>query len=257
MDTKEKTIIELLEQGKSYKYIQEALNVSPSTIAQVKKEYFSSEATTTSTTDAIVAPTCSATNDSNCSEKHREPFKDLFNNPKNNNNMKNYYYNDDDELEDSEKVSLEKMRLEMAHELELKKIEKESQELNFKLRELKIKEEQAYSEKRKTEKQGRSLIFRFRKQAEKIEDGEWTYGEIDKYYSKIIDLKEEIEKYCFENDIETDDLSILVILEKMESEFESLLDEDADADDCTDVEFDDDMKEMPERAKEYDFESYE
>lgn len=117
--------------------------------------------------------------------------------------------------------------------------------------------EVAFSEKRKIIKQGITLIFRFRKLAKKVEDGEWAYGDIDECSNKATDIKEEIEKYRFENDIETENLSILVMLEKIESEFENIQHDDSDDDDTTDVEFDDDVLELLERSNEIDFDDYE
>jgi len=164
---------------------------------------------------------------------------------------------EDDDLDLSDKAQLEKIRLKLAHDIAMKKLEREDEELSLRKRELRIKEEVAFSDRRKIEKQGKTLIFRFRKLAEKAEEGEWTYGNIDVMSAKATDLKEEIEKYCFENDIETENLSILVILEKIESEFENLQDDDSDDDDTINVEFDEDVLEMVERANDVDFEDYE
>jgi len=262
MTEKEQQIIELLRQGKSYLYIQSVVKVSPSKIANVKKNYIEngSEFTedTTATTTMLLATTSVNTGSSDTTtENYIESQNNLINNLKNKLTMNTDEIFEDDDLDYSEKGALEKIKLKMAHDLALKKLEREDEEISLRKRELRLKEEQASSEKRKTEKQGRSLIFRFRKLAEKVENGEWTYGEIDKCSEKATELKEAIEEYCFENDIDTDELSVLVILNKLESEFEGLQDENADEDDSIDIEFEDNVLELAEHAKEIDFESYE
>lgn len=252
--TKEQEIIELLRQGKSYSYIQKIVQVSPSKIASVKKLHMeggSELSETLNDTTTILPATTSVNTESSgtTTTNYLESQNNLINNLKNKLTMDaNEIFEDDD---------LEVIKLKLAHDIAMKNLEKDNEELSLRKRELRLKEEIAFADKKKTEKQGKSLIFRFRKLVEKIEDGEWTHGEIDECVSKMTDLKDEIEKYCFENDIDSDDLSVLVILKRMELELEEVQDDDAYLDDTTDLEFGDEVLEMVERAKDIDFDDYE
>lgn len=254
MTSKEQKIIELLQQGKPYSYIQSVVQVSPSKIASVKKVYMESSSESSDTTDdtTTILPTTTDVNTDSRSATttdYLESQNELINNIKNKLTM-----NTDEIFEDDD---LEKIKLRLAHDLAMRKIDRENEELELRKKELRLKEDAANSDKRKIEKQGRTLIFHFRKLAEKVKNGDFTFGEIDKYSEKATELREEVEQYCFENEIDSDELSILVILRKMESEFESMQDEDYDDNDINEVEFEDDTLEMVERANEVDFDSYE
>ena len=259
MTPKELKIIELLRLGKSYSYIQQNVEVSPSKIASVKRIYMDngSEGYDCTTTKPLPATTTVNTDSSDTTTDYLESQNKLIINLKNKLTMNSNNNLEDDDLDLSEKAFLEKTRLEMAHEIAMRRLDKDDEELEIRKKELELKEKSASAENKKIEKEGRSLIYRFRKLAEKVENAEWTYGDIDDCSEKATELKEEIEKYCFENEIDTNGLSILIMLNKIETEFENLQLDNADEDDTIEVEFDDEVLEMIERANELDFNSYE
>jgi hypothetical protein len=265
MTDKEQQILLLLEQGKSYSYIQQTLQVSPSKVAWVKKNLYSgssaSENQLNTTTEDAINSTTGATTGSNGSSKkanqESENDRNSIYKPKNLFTMTNYYENDEEELDENEKVSLEKYRLQLAHQLELKKLENQEREIELKKKDLEIKSEMAFSEKRKTEKQEKNLLHQYRKLAKRIEEREWTYGDIYDVYSIAYDLKEDIEKFSVENDIETEGLSILVDLDKIITIFDDLYDGDEYDESTVDLEFDKDILEIAEYADNVTFKTRE
>jgi len=285
MTEKDKEILELLRQGKSYSYIQKIVQVSPSKIASVKKMYlengnelsgYTPETIPTLPDTTITLPATTIENSGSSDTTTIQPLTEIKNSGGSTTELKikNIGINTDylksqnnliinlkkkltmEQNEIFEDDDIEVIRLKMAHDIAMKNLEKENEELSLRKRELLIKEAHAFSEQKKTEKQGRSLLFRFRKLAEKIEDGVWTYGEINDCFNKTVELKEEIEKYCFENEIDSEDLSVITTLDKMKSELEELQDDSEDDDETIEVEFDNEILEMTERAKEVDFETY-
>jgi len=290
MTAKEEKIVELLRAGKSYTEIQTLLEVSPSKISQIKKEYLTSDSddentsdTTTFNTDSTTGSDSSIGSSSDSSSDNSSAGSNIggksINNNKNNTKMDNEKHYDP-ELNYSDKIALEKLKINLAHEAEMKRLENESSEQDLRWRELSLKErntialenslkeknasagnlsleeKKAEEERKKMEKQGKSLIFRFRKMTGKIIDGEWTKSECDNFLEHVSDLKEQIELYCFENDIETDGLRILEIIEKIEDEFVEIIDDDDDDDELYDLSFEE-LYDDIEEAKEIDFESYE
>ncbi len=270
MTNKEEKILELLREGKSYTSIQNILQVSPSKIAQIKKEYFTTEEleysttdTTTftteefenSTTDTTTFTTDSGSDVDSSSNIGSEIENNTIINPKKTINMTNDDIYNEDELDYSERASLEKLKIKCAHEINLKRIERENKELELRSRELSLKEKNANIETNKMDKQAKALIFRFRKLVDGLVDEEWTIGELKELLEKATELKEKVESYCFENDIETEGLRIIFILERIEKEIEEFIEDDEDDEEPFDITFENLYEEI-EEAKEIVFYSY-
>lgn len=202
-------ILDLLNQGCTYTQIQEALHVSPKVISAVKKEHF---------------PLGKYSNDGTSSDYfHREPHpppeQNLDKNNENNQykslttefykhrNTKTMGYNEDDEEDDviSSKLELEKYRLQLAHELEMEKIqslrEERERELRIKERELNLKHEEMSLNSEKKEEEKRNLLFLIKEIVDACIDGETTYEEAQTLLNKTKQTQHDCEHYCFVNNI--------------------------------------------------------
>lgn len=280
MTEKEKKIVELLQAGKSYTDIQKLLEVSPSKISQVKKEYCTTETDDSDSMDATTFATGSS-NDFDNSSSDNSINKGLS--PKETLGFRNKEHPDnnmDFELKYADKIELEKMKLNLAQEVELKKLEIASAEQELRWRELSLKERSAEAyekalkeqlnekarameaqrekeENERAEKRANILLSRFRKHIDKLEDGEWSKADLYEYLDKTVELKEKIETFCDEFDIVTKGLRMLEILETIEEQFETDLDADEHDDDYVfDLRFEA-LYDVIEEAQDVDFETYE
>lgn len=208
---KESEIIELLKKGKSYTYIQEVLKVSPSKIAMMKKKLFSetgNENSSDSSSDSGIyqeSTTNYYDNEENAcfSEKHSNFTTEIENN-------ENRYIKK--RTMENQNNEVEKLKLELNHNLELKKLELQQESFDIQKRDLEMKKSMLDLEKQKVEKEGKALIYRFRKLMLKCKKGKMTYRQLIDFNIHLSDLSEAIEEYCFKEDFETEDLSILNIL---------------------------------------------
>jgi hypothetical protein len=115
--------------------------------------------------------------------------------------------------------------LQLDHKIALKKLALEKETLEIKRKELQLKSSALNNDRQKIEKEGKALIFRFRKMMSKFKSGTWTFQQIHDYYHNAVSLNDEIEEYCFKEDIDTDGLKILSILSGLISTFEDYVEE--------------------------------
>ncbi|MEI6348873.1 MAG: hypothetical protein WCP69_13075 [Bacteroidota bacterium] len=245
---KEEKIIALLNEGKSYTFIQDKLQVSPSKISAIKRKFFivnCENSATDSTTSSI------DTSESGSSENSANMDDNFDFNPKikkidSNNNQKNQNFNNNkfkkptimentnDPNSFSYNLELEKLRLEKNHVLELKKLELQQEELELKNGELNIKRSLMNNESKKIERQSKTLIFQFRKLMAKYQNGKWKYSQICEQSNALIALQEQIQEFCFQEDIDTDNLIVLMTLNKTIENFKEYAAEifEIDEDDC-------------------------
>lgn len=226
LNEKEKSVVELLKAGKSYTHIQAILHVSPTKIKMIKEAHLPSSSGGSSNDSSAG----SSANSSTFSENNLEISPEIN---KNNNNVpfknRNSYPNNSNQtiMENQNKTisnnqfELEKIRLKRQHNIELEKIKLQKAEFEIQRRALDLKKSALDLDKRKVEKEGKVLIFRFRKLISKIRPGKWAYEECLNYCNNATTLKEEIEAYCFKEDIETDGLKILTLMDAIISMFEN------------------------------------
>jgi hypothetical protein len=251
---KEEKIIALLNEGKSYTFIQDKLQVSPSKISAIKRKFFivnCENSATDSTTSSI------DTSESGSSENSANMDDNFDFNPKNNkidsnNNQKNENFNNNkfknptimentnDPNSFSYNLELEKLKLEQNHVIELKKLELQQEELELKNGELNIKRSLMNNESKKIERQSKTLIFQFRKLMAKYQNGKWIYNQICEQRNALIALQEQIEEFCFQEDIDTENLIVLMTLNKTIENFEEYATEifEIDEDECDECEKD-------------------
>jgi len=293
MKAKEEKIVELLRAGRSYSEIQILLEVSPSKISQVKKEYFPTETDEESTSDTTTFYNDSTTDSDSSSDGSSAGSKigeKSVSNLNKNTPMENKNF-PNPELHYPDMIAIEKLKIELAHEAEMKRLEYASVEQELRLRELTLKERRANSddeflkarivaeisskeknsnlgspsledkkaeeEQKKIERQGKLLTLKFKKLVASLQDGEWAKWELNEILSKTIKLKEKIEVFCIEYDFDMEGIRVLDILKEIEEN----LDEDLCRDNHNDnhifnVNFDK-LADIIEEVKEMDFESYE
>jgi len=297
MTQKEEKIVEFLRAGKSYTEIQILLEVSPSKISQIKKEYFPTETDEETTFDTAPFYNDSTTDSDSSSDRGSGRSSDRSSNssnagsnigeksisnlnkntPMDNKNLPN------PELHYPDRIALEKLKIELAHEAEMKKLEYASVEQELRLREQTLKERRANSdeeflkakivaeisskekntfaaspsfedkkaeeEQKKVERQGKLLLFKFKKLVAGLQDGEWAKWELNDILDKTIKLKEDVEVFCIKYDFDTEGLRVLDIL----IDIEEYLDEDLSKDNHNDshlfnVNFDE-LSDIIEEAK--------
>lgn len=262
MTPKEEQILMMLQDGKSYTNIQTLLQVSPSKIAMVKKAYLTTGSAKNEAGSSTTATTRNTTTGSDIHENGSNNSSEFANNTIINTKTQckmgtNQYFNDDSDMDYSKRLELEKIKLEQAHEIALRKLDREEEELDLKKRELALREKQLENANARSEKKGKILLAKFKRLAEKCKDGEWSYDNALDAYNTALALQEEIEQYCLENNIESSGLMILTILERIIEEFDQMTEEVLSEGDTDDVAFDDDIPDLMEQAKEIDFDTYE
>lgn len=221
---KESEIIELLKKGKSYTYIQEVLKVSPSKIAMMKKQLFSeigSENSSDSSSDSGIYQENTINyydNEENASfsEKHSNFTTEIEN------NENRYIIN---RTMENQNIEIMKYKLDLQQQLELKKIELQQESFELQKNEMQYNQQIIKIENLKKEKQEKILLFRFRKLMQKVTKGNWTYLKIFEQISNIRLLREEIEEFCFLEDMEIENLKVGQIVDKTIDFFENYLKE--------------------------------
>lgn len=234
---KDTKIIELLNAGKSYTAIQEILQVSPSKISAVKRSYLpeNSENSTPSSATSSESSSKSSSEDSstifnenaifNGKINKKEPNNAQTDNKNNNNNsiinkiMENLnipnYFNSE----------LEQLKQNQAHEIELKKIELQREVLEQQNRESYLQKSRIDIEAKKIERQAKSLIYQFRKIMKKYQNGRWSYQLLCDHRKELVELLDQIEEFCFKESMDTENLTILNILNRTIQEFKSYAEE--------------------------------
>ena len=257
---KDKQIIELLKEGKSYTYIQEVLQVSPSKIAMIRKNLFSdSSSENISTSSSASSSVSNSDNFSTTTDDNIENYDFLHDNKNNvttkNKNIENINFKKT--TMENQNNDVEKLKLELNHNLELKKLELQQESFDIQRRDLQIKKSIVDLEKQKIEREGKTLIYKFRKLMLKYKKCTMTYLQLDDYVNNLNTLFEDIDEYCFKEDIDKEELIILSILNKTIDTFEDYLEKLVcsnheecsgceDFGDCEDCEFEIDESEAEE-----------
>jgi hypothetical protein len=214
---KDKQIVELLKEGKSFSQIKNILHVSPNKISTISKTYTIKNSTTDSdiitTTDNINSD--KENNHNICSINSNENInkndQNLALQNQTNETIMNNNYKYQHSIEKG-KIDLEKIKLSNEHKINLEKIEIEKKALKLKEKELNLLENSQLIEKDKYQKKELTLIFKFQVHIKKYTDRIWTIQELEDYYNETESFIEIIKEHCFINNIESKNLKILSIL---------------------------------------------
>ena len=243
-------IINLLRKGWSYTQIQEHLQVSSKTIAAVKKANFP---TTESTTDTLSRDSF---------QQYPKPpppvstipveFKPNINpKPKHNKMSTDDNFNDDEDDGSTSKHEVDKLRLQLDHDLEMEKIQaaREQNEREFDLREqeLELKREEIAALKRKLEEDKRGLLYRIKILVEDAEDGEYSFEDADTLLESAREVLSDCDQFCFINGITFQGTASHTLLNKLISTLDEFL-EDMKEDDSKELEFDASFRRQLSRA---------
>ncbi len=229
MISKDSQIIALLKEGKSYTQIQELLQVSPSKIAMIKRKYLTAdnnnnESSSVSSSDSSSGSRITTDSDSFIENDIgiEEDDNDSYINEDNSNNihhLKNLNMQTPQNTKKSnyyvkERSEVEKLKLQLAHKIDLKNIALRKEELAIKRSDIQKEKYALDVDRRRIEREGKALIFRFRKLMGVFKSGLWSGQQIRVYYNNITTLRDEIEEYCFKDDIDIEGLKILMLLNK-------------------------------------------
>lgn len=218
---KDNKIIELLNKGKSYSYIQEMLQVSPSKIAIIKKKLSNNHNSSSENSSDEIFDSSSENNSFSSEKLNNNIIYDRKNDneeSKNSKNQKNVNM-------ENQNFEIMKYKLDLQHQLELKKIELQQESFELQKNEMQYNQQIIKIENLKKEKQEKILLFRFRKLMQKVTKGKWTYLKIFEQISNIRLLREEIEQFCFLEDMEIENLKVGQIVDKTIDFFENYLKE--------------------------------
>lgn len=231
---KDNKIIELLNKGKSYSYIQEMLQVSPSKIAIIKKKLSNNHNSSSENSSDEIFDSSSENNSFSSEKLNNNIIYDRKNDneeSKNSKNQKNINM-------ENQNFEIMKYKLDLQQQLELKKIELQQESFELQKNEMQYNQQIIKIENLKKEKQEKILLFRFRKLMQKVTKGNWTYLKIFEQISNIRLLREEIEEFCFLEDMEIENLKVGQIIDKTIDFFENYLKEITETHDeeCIDCE---------------------
>lgn len=214
---KDKQIVELLKEGKSFSQIKNILHVSPNKISTISKTY----SIKNSTIDSDIITTTDNINSDKENNHNIYSINSDENINKNNQNLalqnqinenimnKNYKYQHSIE---KGKIDLERIKLANELKINLEKIEIEKKALKLKEKELNLLENSQLIEKDKYQKKELTLIFKFQDHLKKYTNSTWPFQEFEDYYNETESLIEIIIEHCFINNIESKNLKILSIL---------------------------------------------
>jgi len=256
-------IIEMLKQGVSYSTIQEELKVSSKTISAVKKAYLesrNSRNTVLSSTSHNHFPDYQEKPENDFPESMQSEPVHQFNHLKPRKTMSNYNQNvNDNDFEESElgaKISVEKLRLKLEHEREMRKIailnEKESREFALREKEIQVHREQVEALQKQKDEEKRTLLFRIKQLTQQVQDGEYTYEEIEKFLEETQKLTNDCEKYCFVNQVNFSGTESQKILSMITENLNDFL-ENTDEEESNDLEFDEELDMLIDSATFRDF----
>ncbi|NVN96883.1 hypothetical protein HXX01_01410, partial [Candidatus Nomurabacteria bacterium] len=150
-----------------------------------------------------------------------------------------------------EALELEKYKLQLAHELELEKIqatkeEKEREQL-IREQELQLKRDELDFSRKQKEDEKRKLLFSVKTLSDNCNDEEYSLEEANSILERARKALSDCDKYCFVNDIAFQESIIQVILQKIISilsEFIGEFDEDDDDDELKSLKFDRSFRKM-------------
>lgn len=256
-------IIEMLKQGVSYSTIQEELKVSSKTISAVKKTFLesrNSRNTVLSSTSLNHFPDYPEKPEKDFPESMQSEPVHHFNHLKPRKTMSNYNQNvNDTDFEESElgaKISVEKLRLKLEHEREMRKIailnEKESREFALREKEIQVQQEQVEALQKQKDEEKRTLLFRIKQLTQRVQDDEYMYEEIEAFLDDTRKLSNDCEKFCFVNQIDfngTDSQKMLSIIAENLNDFL----ENTDEEESNDLEFDEELDMLINSATFRDF----
>jgi len=251
MDDKQIQILRLLQKGYTYTQIQEALRVSPKVISAVKKAHFPSGKCSndnTSGTSVQDFPDTSVTIDDKDAPALPEPPQYITNpthKPKKTKTMSYNHDNYDDEDDDilASKLEVEKIKIQLAHDLEMEKLriqsEEKERELDLKERELELKNQQIAQADRLKEEEKAYLLFKVKTFTGKCTDSELSLEEAEEMLAEAKTLQIECERYCFVNNINFQGRDTHMLLSAIIKDLNEFIDEfDEDEWETMDIEFD-------------------
>jgi hypothetical protein len=251
MDEKQIQILRLLQKGYTYTQIQEALRVSPKVISAVKKAHFPSGKCSndnTSGTSVQDFPDTSVTIDDKDAPALPEPPQYITNpthEPKKPKTMSYNHDNYDDEDDDilASKLEVEKIKIQLAHDLEMEKhriqSEEKERELDLKERELELKNQQIAQTDRLKEEEKANLLFKVKTFTGKCTDSELSLEEAEEMLAEAKALQIECERYCFVNNINFQGRDTHMLLSAIIKDLNEFIDEfDEEEWDTMDIEFD-------------------
>lgn len=242
-------IIDLLGQGWSYNQIQQHLQVSSKTIAAVRKANFLMMESNTGklSINTFQQYPLSSPTDKTTPGEIKPIIKPTLKQKKMSTDKE---YCDDDEVSVS-KYEVEKMRLQLTHDLEMEKIQasKEEKEREYDLREqeMELKRKELEASNRKVEEQKRSLLYRIKVLFESCEDGEYSFEEAEIKLNEARKVLSECDEFCFINGFTFQGTASHSILTRVISILNDFL-KDMDEDDTEDLEFDASFKRQVNRA---------
>lgn len=247
MHENEDKILEMLLEGFSYAEIQESLQVSSKTIAAVKKAHFPLVKSAIDVLSSDTFPTLSIPEPvkkqatSIDSDPKHQPIKHF---PKTQTRKTMNYYDEDEDDTSLSQLEVEKLKLELAHELEIKKLEtmrdERERELDLKEQELQLKKDELSIHSKKKEDEKRTLLFRIKKIAEACVDAEYSFDEADSLLTEAKQVLSQCDQYCFVNGVNfsvTDSHTLLTNIITTLEEFLDDFDDDDDDDVVGDLEF--------------------
>lgn len=216
-------IVDLLKQGFKYAQIQERLNVSSKTIAATKKAYFSfgesntnfpDKETFQSRSDSLSAD--NASNNTDSAEKIEE--NNLF--ALKNQNIMNPNDGSFENSTNNTNLELEKYKLQLSYEFEVKKFnaerEDKKRELDLLEQQLQLKRTEINSFK-KIDPEIQLLISQTKKIVYSCQDRAYTFFEINYLLNDLEKALKDCEEYCTTYNIEFRDSECQTILKKIES----------------------------------------
>ena len=247
MHENEVRILEMLQEGFSYAKIQESLQVSSKTIAAIKKAHFPIAKSAINVLSNDTFHTLSNPEP----VKRQAPIIDSYPYQQPNNHFSNTqkrktmnHYDEDEEDTPLSQLEVAKLKLELAHELEMKKLEtmreERERELDLKEQELQLKKDELSIHSNKKEDEKRTLLFRIKKIAEACVDGEYSFDEADSLLTEAKQVLSQCDQYCFVNGINfsvTDSHTLLTNIITTLEEFLDGFDDDDDEDVVGDLEF--------------------
>jgi hypothetical protein len=191
MDTKDKEINNLLQQGYSYREIATKLGISTRRIAEVKKAcshqetasdkgFRAPENTLINTLETKSNQISSNNNQLNLKNTSMENNENNFRKQENG----NYGY-----------PEVEIKKLELNHDLEIRKLALKEREIKMQEENQRIEKDKLAHELKKNGEEERSLKFRLDKLVERCVDGTWEHDDAIEYFNEMEKLKEDVEKF--------------------------------------------------------------
>jgi hypothetical protein len=256
MDKIDKTVLDLLKAGRSYREIASELGVSTRRIAEVKKAWSNGESASINAFHDLesdsnpVGGGISHTNTPPGNQNQSLTLKKTT--VMENNDYRNRY-------PDPQAANVEIRRAELQHEVELKRLEMQQREneIRFEREKMQFEREKISTGDRKRQEEERNLEYRLSKLFESCIEEEWDYESALDYYNDMDDLIEDIKKFCYIYKCDPEDTFEVVTLKKIHSVFDEFTDDWHNQDRTQVLELDDDLREELEAFNENEVDSEE